>query len=459
MGVKRPLGEENIPELSFKQPKQLDDFNQKSTYMTHDLPASVPTTESLGELKSYSYELQLNERLGGGETLCASSADKDLKASQMLQRMGDGPGNLSESGQHKQLDDDNHEKLETRDEEHTGNENTTFMQNLQEYTAFSIPWRATQHFEDPYILLLNSSPRKEVPVGPNYQAEFPNRDPSARMQDISASDNIFDNKREQHQMGTCIILMPDSNNSIVDESRVGRGRADCSCPDVGSMRCVQKHVKEEREKLRESIGDETFRELGFYNMGEEVAFNWTADEEQLFHEVVFSNAASHGRDFWEILGFVLPNRRKKEIVSYYFNVFMLRRRAVQNRSDLLNIDSDDDDEKHGSAHGEQYRNISINNWDSNGGDDVNRVHEDFYLVGEEDDKLTDESTDDQYLDGDLVNGDAHPSWMKAGSAVMGPASKMSLGRSVMAIIPPDDVDKRGNFVMSGAKCGNVWEEI
>ncbi|KAL6537844.1 hypothetical protein OROMI_025487 [Orobanche minor] len=400
MGVKRPLGEENIPELSFKQPKQLDDFIQTSTYMTHDLPASFPTTESLGEVKSNYYELQLNERLGGGETLCASSADKDLEA---IQRMGDGLGNLSESGQHKQLDDDNHEKLEARDEEDTGNENTTFMQNLQEYTAFSIPWRPPQHFENPYTLLLNSSPRKEVPVGPNYQAEFPNRAPSDRMQENSASDNIFDNKREQNQMGTCIILMPDSNNSIVDESRVGRGRADCSCPDVGSTRCVQKHVKEEREKLCESIGDETFRELGFYNMGEEVAFNWTADEEQLFHEVVFSNAASHGRDFWEILGFVFPNRRKKEIVSYYFNVFMLRRRAVQNRSDLLNIDSDDD-ENHESAHGEQFRNISIHNWDSDGGDDVNRVHEDFYLVGEEDDKLTDDSTDDQYLDGDWVNG-------------------------------------------------------
>ncbi|KAL6570935.1 hypothetical protein OROGR_000485 [Orobanche gracilis] len=82
---------------------------------------------------------------------------------------------------------------------------------------------------------------------------------------------------------------------------------------------------------------------------------------------------------------------------------MLRRRAVQNRSDLLKIDSDDD-EKHERAHGEQFRNISVHNQDSDGGDDVNRAQEDFYLVGEDDDKLTDESADDQYLDGDWVTG-------------------------------------------------------
>ncbi|KAL6570936.1 hypothetical protein OROGR_000486 [Orobanche gracilis] len=313
MGVKRPLGEENIPELSFKQPKQLDDFNLMSTYITNALPASVPRTESLGEVKCNSYELQLNERLGSGETLCASSADKDLEASQMVIGW--------------EMDREIFQNLDNRN-----NLNNlmiiikSWKQEMRKTREMRTPHSCRickniplgappQHFEDPYILLLNSSPRKEVPVGPNYQAEFPNRAPTARMQDISASDNIFDNNREQNQLGTCIIVKPDSNNSIADESRVGGGRAGCSCPDVGSTRCVQKHVKEEREKLRDSIGDETFRGLGFYNMGEEVALSWTADEEQLFHEVVFSNAASHGRDFWAILGFVFPNRRKKETVS------------------------------------------------------------------------------------------------------------------------------------------------
>ena len=40
---------------------------------------------------------------------------------------------------------------------------------------------------------------------------------------------------------------------------------------------------------------------------------------------------------------VFPSRTKKDIVSYYFNVFMLKVRAEQNRLDPRNIDSDDDE--------------------------------------------------------------------------------------------------------------------
>lgn len=36
MGVKRPLEEENLPELSFKQPKQLDN-DKRLTFMTEDI--------------------------------------------------------------------------------------------------------------------------------------------------------------------------------------------------------------------------------------------------------------------------------------------------------------------------------------------------------------------------------------------------------------------------------------
>ncbi|EPS62161.1 hypothetical protein M569_12631, partial [Genlisea aurea] len=123
----------------------------------------------------------------------------------------------------------------------------------------------------------------------------------------------------------------------------------CSCPNRGSMRCVQQHVKEARERLLNSVGDEKFLQLGFLDMGEEVASNWTPDEERLFHEIVFSNPKSRGRNFWSCLRDAFPHSTMKELVSYYFNVFMLRRRAVQNRSFVLEIDSDDDDVEWGSS--------------------------------------------------------------------------------------------------------------
>lgn len=78
-------------------------------------------------------------------------------------------------------------------------------------------------------------------------------------------------------------------------------------------------------------------------MGEVVAEKWSQEEELLFREVVFSNPVSSGNNFWDHLSMVFPSRAKKDIVSYYFNVFILQTRSVQNRYDPLNIDSDDDE--------------------------------------------------------------------------------------------------------------------
>lgn len=51
MGVKRPLEEENLPELSFEQPKQ-HDSNKKLTLATEEFPShqTVPIVNSPGML-------------------------------------------------------------------------------------------------------------------------------------------------------------------------------------------------------------------------------------------------------------------------------------------------------------------------------------------------------------------------------------------------------------------------
>ncbi|CAI9281484.1 unnamed protein product [Lactuca saligna] len=78
-------------------------------------------------------------------------------------------------------------------------------------------------------------------------------------------------------------------------------------------------------------------------MGESVANKWSEEDEHLFHEVVYSNPVSFGKNFWNHLSEVFPSRSNHEIVGYYFNVFMLRIRAEQNRFDPMNADSDDDE--------------------------------------------------------------------------------------------------------------------
>ncbi|XP_068657615.1 uncharacterized protein [Aristolochia californica] len=195
-----------------------------------------------------------------------------------------------------------------------------------------------------YTLFVDYPHRKLVSVGPDHQADVPEWGPL----------RVDTDEKWVELMGTCVLSSPDANilSSGGFDREVGRGRDACSCPDEGSMQCVRQHVMEAREKLRGSLGEEIFLELGFYDMGEDVADKWSEEEEQVFHEVVFSNPASMGKNFWDHLPNFFPSRTMKELVSYYFNVFMLRRRAGQNRLVPLNVDSDND-EWQGSEDGDE----------------------------------------------------------------------------------------------------------
>ncbi|KAJ0253368.1 hypothetical protein HA466_0110660 [Hirschfeldia incana] len=171
------------------------------------------------------------------------------------------------------------------------------------------------------------SPRKQVPIGSDYQADIP----ECVKEEVS---------EEQVMGGECVIPIPDRETEVFE---IGKGRKECICVDKGSIRCVQQHIMESREGLFGTIGYERCLNIGLGEMGEEVAGKLTEEEEDLFHEVVYSNPVSLDRDFWKHLKSAFPSRTMKDIVSYYFNVFILRRRAVQNRSRSLDVDSDDDE--------------------------------------------------------------------------------------------------------------------
>ncbi|TVU47953.1 hypothetical protein EJB05_07571 [Eragrostis curvula] len=196
-------------------------------------------------------------------------------------------------------------------------------------------------------------PRKLVPIGPNYQAELPECRPfgsesssTVDKEVVSASCHISDGRTEEDEsekwIRNCVMPMP-GVDALSSTLKPVHNKAGCDCADEDSIDCVRKHVREAREKLKVSIGADAFRELGFCNMGEEVASRWTEEEEHLFEEVVLSNPASLRRNFWDELPLAFPSKSSKELVSYYFNVFMLRKRAEQNRFDPTNIDSDDDE--------------------------------------------------------------------------------------------------------------------
>lgn len=186
-------------------------------------------------------------------------------------------------------------------------------------------------------------PQKSVSVGQEHQACVPEWDPQgSNPSDYETDFQMLSGDKEK--MGTCVISMPKPEVSLNYCSEDdGTCKNECGCLDEGSVRCVRQHVAEARERLRENIGLNLFEELGFCEMGEDVAKHWTEDEERVFHEVVLSNPASLGKNFWEYLPVAFPSRTHKDLVSYYFNVFMLQKRARQNRFDPLNIDSDNDE--------------------------------------------------------------------------------------------------------------------
>ncbi|XP_009338591.1 uncharacterized protein LOC103930912 [Pyrus x bretschneideri] len=213
--------------------------------------------------------------------------------------------------------------------------------------------RTLTQFEDIYSVLLDHPPRKSASIGPEHQADVP-------LWGAQGAHNNFDLEDEKRLMGTCVIPMPDSDTELFTDTGciVGKGRIDCSCEDGESVRCVRQHILEAREKLVKTIGPKRFEELGFNDMGEQVAQTWSEEEEQLFHRVVFSTPTSLGKNFWDKLSTVFPSRTKKEIVSYYFNVFMLRKRAEQNRYDPMNIDSDNDEWQGSNDYGDNQPSVT-----------------------------------------------------------------------------------------------------
>ncbi|GKV08796.1 hypothetical protein SLEP1_g20377 [Rubroshorea leprosula] len=217
-----------------------------------------------------------------------------------------------------------------------------------EYFAPGHGLRALLQCDEPYSSLIDYSHRRLVPIGSEYQADVPEWNQWVLKSTSNHLDTLDSQvetalSSESDLIGTCVIPMPDREAPQNYSCEGWRNKFDCQCLDQGSVRCTAQHVEEAREKLKENLGLDIFEQLGFYDMGEEVAKKWTQEEEQEFHEVVLANPMSLGKNFWDDLPRFFLSRTKEDLVSYYFNVYVLRKRAKQNRFDPVNIDSDDDE--------------------------------------------------------------------------------------------------------------------
>ncbi|XP_002512100.2 uncharacterized protein LOC8289127 [Ricinus communis] len=382
MGFKRPFDCEDFQELPFKQARQVD-YSNKMTQFADLYRTTSEETDVTDDQEGSFGKSQEHESSGNN---CVSEASKLVKDFGIAV-----PWSLVTSNS---VDDD------------VGSRFTAYSSDFLEH-EFDVP-RRLEASDDAYFSYLDSSPRKQVPLGPNHQASSPlfgkrvnkNRlewedtlDPGSSS--LSESDLDIHTDNEEKFLGTCIIPMPDTETSADNSDEIGGGRKDCSCMDEGSGRCVQQHIMEARESLLKFLGHEQLVHLGFCEMGEEVTHKWTKEEERVFHAVVNSNPASLGQNFWKHLSHVFSTRSTMEIVSYYFNVFMLRRRAVQNRSNFLDIDSDDD-ELHGINRGSFKARVLDEDDDS----DIESFDQYDHADYGEDTLIEDGEDDDDDSDGD-----------------------------------------------------------
>ncbi|XP_077240264.1 AT-rich interactive domain-containing protein 2-like [Tasmannia lanceolata] len=174
--------------------------------------------------------------------------------------------------------------------------------------------------------------RKRVPIGPLFQSEVPNW-----IGPPSESD-------ESKWLGTQ-QWPPQVKESelLIDDGAIGKGRPNyCGCKVPGSVECVRFHVAEKRLRLKLELGS-AFNGWRFNHMGEEVSLSWTDEEERRFKSVVLLNPPSLNKNFWDQAYVSFPSKRRRDLVSYYFNVFLLRRRSYQNRVTPKSIDSDNDE--------------------------------------------------------------------------------------------------------------------
>lgn len=174
-----------------------------------------------------------------------------------------------------------------------------------------------------------------IPTGPAFQAAVP-----AWTGETFESDSKW--------LGSRVWPLEQSvQRFLVERDPIGKGRQDsCGCQVPGSTACVRFHIAEKKLRVKRELCS-AFYLWRFNKMGEEVTMYWTQAEEEKFKNIVSSNPPSLEKCFWDEIYKVFPTKRKSDLVSYYYNVFLLRRRAHQNRFTPSNIDSDDEESEPG----------------------------------------------------------------------------------------------------------------
>lgn len=166
---------------------------------------------------------------------------------------------------------------------------------------------------------------KRVPEGPKHQAQ------------VEEWTGGFSSASDTKWLGT--LIWPLKNEEGFDET-VGKGRPEsCNCVIPNSIECTRFHIAEKRMELKRELGT-VFFQWRFNEMGEEVSLRWTVKEEKMFKEMIIADSLN----FWEKAVKCFNGKKRQQLVSYFFNVFLINKRRYQNRVTARDINSDDEED-------------------------------------------------------------------------------------------------------------------
>ncbi|KAJ3668891.1 hypothetical protein LUZ60_010841 [Juncus effusus] len=174
--------------------------------------------------------------------------------------------------------------------------------------------------------------RKRIGIGRLFQAQIPSHSSPLSLSSYNSDPNLT------KYLGT--PTWPVNSKTPTKNSKLRKSEK-CNCVEPGSVECVRRHVDQARTKLRSELGP-AFYSWGFDSMGDYMSNAFLTRQEQLGFEKMESENSKKG--FWRRMGEGMEMKRR-DLVWYYFNVYLLRRVARMSRNRPgIEIDSCDEDD-------------------------------------------------------------------------------------------------------------------
>lgn len=202
---------------------------------------------------------------------------------------------------------------------------------------------------------------KRIGVGDQFQADVPDWSGPSSDEDLS---NYRNDTANSNWLGTCLwpqrpVTAPNKQHQNVLTHVSDKLMPNfCRCISTGSFACIRYHVSVARNQLKSELG-RAFQALGFDLMGEEEVSKILTHEKQMLFDALERGITplSGPKGFWSTASRHLKTKEHRHLVSYFFNVYLLRRVANQSRFGPKSaIDSDEDDIDDDDGDGEQVNN-------------------------------------------------------------------------------------------------------